>query len=187
MKEQLTCCCARFFKICKRKLKRLKMLRIRNGNTLSVFPEQDNSIQVNIPKKYSFVFFPNKICLYFNLIHSNYEKCFITQKAFYFSFKVIYSVFAQTSNLVFIRRRLFWKISILVSDFSLHWISSYADADFTANDKQNRIIIEWCCIRREEHFMYFCCSSRKNFIKGGISRLSALFIMEVRSSTLLKL
>ena len=67
-------------------------------------------------------------------------------------------------------------------DFLSYQISSYADADFPAIDKQNCIIIGWYGIPRDEHFIYFCCSFKKSFIKGWISRWSAPAIMEVRSS-----
>ena len=67
-------------------------------------------------------------------------------------------------------------------DFSSYRISSNADAEFDANDKQNRIIIGWYQIPLDERFVYFCCSSPKKFIKGGISRWSAPALMEVRSS-----
>ena len=48
-----------------------------------------------------------------------------------------------------------------VPRFSSYQISSYADADFDANDKQNRIIIGWYQIPLDERFIYFCCSSQK--------------------------
>ena len=67
-------------------------------------------------------------------------------------------------------------------DFSSYRISSYADVDFDANDKQNCIVIGWYQISLDEHFIYFCYSSQIKLIKGGISRWSALVIMEVRSS-----
>ena len=60
-----------------------------------------------------------------------------------------------------------------VPDFSSYRTSSYADAKFYANDKQSCIIIGCYRVPLDKYFIYFCCFSEKNVIKGGISRWSA--------------